>query len=123
MAAGVAQIPWYATLFRGDRFADALAEIAPVAMRYGATDYIVYRNRDDTYKFTQCATFESKADFEAYWYGPEFTDFRVLCSSWYQVPVLYGWTELVTSGTLVPEAEHSDSGEPVGAEPGGDLAG
>ena len=73
MAAGVAQIPWYATLFRGDRFAEALAEIAPVAMRYGATDYLVYRNRDDMYKFTQCATFESKADFEAYWYGPEMT--------------------------------------------------
>ena len=43
--------------------------------------------------------------------------------SWYQVPVLYGWTELVTSGTVVPEAEHSVSGDPVGAEPGGDLAG
>ena len=53
MAAGVAQIPWYATLFRGDTFAEALAEIAPIAMRYGATDYVVYRNRDDMYKFLQ----------------------------------------------------------------------
>jgi hypothetical protein len=47
----------------------------------------------------------------------------VMCSSWYQVPVLYGWTELVTSGTLEPEVSHRASGEPVGAEPGGDLAG
>ena len=61
MAAGVVQIPWYATLFRGDQFEAAVAEIAPVAMRYGATDYIVYRNRDDMYKFMQCATFETKA--------------------------------------------------------------
>ena len=53
MAAGVVQIPWYATLFRGDQFADALEEIAPVAMRYGATEYRVYRNRDDMYKFIQ----------------------------------------------------------------------
>ena len=30
MAAGIAQIPWYATLFRAERFAEALAEIAPV---------------------------------------------------------------------------------------------
>ena len=51
MAAGVAQIPWYATLFRGDQFAAALGEIAPIATRYGATDYRVYRNRDDMYKF------------------------------------------------------------------------
>ena len=74
MAAGVVQIPWYATLFRGDPFEAALREIAPIAMRYGATDYVVYRNRDDMYKFLQCATFEDKSDFEAYWYGPEMVD-------------------------------------------------
>ena len=76
MAAGVAQIPWYATLFRGDQFAAALEEIAPIATRYGATDYRVYRNRDDMYKFTQLITFKDKSDFEAYWYGPEFNDWR-----------------------------------------------
>ena len=47
MAAGVVNIPWYATLFRGDRFAEALGEIAPVALRYGASDYTVYRAQDD----------------------------------------------------------------------------
>ena len=61
MALGVAQIPWYATLFRGDQFAAAVAEIAPISLRYGALDYIVYRNRDDQYKFMQCATWDSKA--------------------------------------------------------------
>ena len=69
MAPEWCQIPWYATLFRGDRFAEALGEIAPLATRYGATDYRVYRNRDDMYKFNQMATFEDKADFEAYWYS------------------------------------------------------
>ena len=98
MAAGVAQIPWYATLFRGDTFAQALAEIAPIAMRYGATDYLVYRNRDDMYKFLQCATFESKSDFEAYWYGPEMTDFRTLHSSYYQIPILYTFADVLVAG-------------------------
>jgi hypothetical protein len=98
MAAGVAQIPWYATLFRGDEFEAAVREIAPVAMRYGATDYIVYRNRDDMYKFMQCATFESKAEFEAYWYGREMTNFRTVCSGWYQVPILYTWADIVIAG-------------------------
>jgi len=100
MATGVAQIPWYATLFRGDKFADALGEIAPLAMRYGATDYLVYRNRDDMYKFLQCATFEQKADFEAYWYGPEMVDFRTIYSGWYQVPILYTWADVVIQGGL-----------------------
>ena len=122
MAAGAVHIPWYANVFRGDRFAAALAEIAPVALRYGGRDYHVYRSRDDGYKFLQTATFESKVDWERYWNGPEFIDFRVLASSWYQVPVLYGWTDLIASGTVEPEPVHETTGV-AGTEPGGDLAG
>ena len=103
MAAGVVQIPWYATVFRGDRLEAALREIAPVALRYGATHFLVYRNRDDAYKFLQTATFDSKVDFEAYWYGPEFTDFRTINSSYYQVPVLYTWADLVIEGGIDEE--------------------
>ncbi len=99
MAAGVAQIPWYATLFRGDQFAAAVAEIAPVAMRYGALDYVVHRNRDDMYKFMQSSTFESKADFDAYWYGPEMTAFKTIHSGWYQVPILYTWADAIAQGS------------------------
>ena len=98
MAAGVVQIPWYATVFRGDRLEAALREIAPVALRYGATHYLVYRNRDDMYKFQQCATFEEKAQFEAYWYGPEMVGFRTMYSGWYQVPILYTWADVVIQG-------------------------
>jgi hypothetical protein len=101
--AGIVHIPWYATGFRGDQLEAALADIAQVAMRYGAKSYSVFRYNDDRYKFLQTAEFESHDEWEAYWNGPEFTDFRVLCSGWYQVPVLYGWTDLVASGSLVPE--------------------
>jgi hypothetical protein len=90
---GVVHIPWYATLFRGDSFAEAILEIAPVALRYGATEFEVHRNRDDTYMFRQMATFPSKADFTRYWEGPEFIAFRARHSGRYQVPVLYVWHE------------------------------
>jgi hypothetical protein len=70
--AGVVQVPWYATVFRGDRLEEALLQIAPLALRYGATDYRVYRSREDRYKFTQMATFEDHLDWERYWYGEEF---------------------------------------------------
>ena len=89
MAGYTVHIPWYATLFRGDKFAEALSEIAPVALRYGALDYEVHRSSDDTYSFRQMATFESKADFTRYWESPEFIEFRARHSGWYQVPVLY----------------------------------
>lgn len=119
--AGVVHIPWYATGFRGDKLEAALAHIAPVALRYGATSYQVFRYRDDRYKFLQTAEFESKMDWERYWAGQEFIDFRVIHSSFYQVPVLYGWTDLVAGGGVQERAfttagEHSSS-------PEGDLAG
>jgi hypothetical protein len=109
----VVQIPWYATLFRGDRFAVALQEIAPIALRYNATEYAVYRFRDDPYRFTQFATFEDKKDFERYWYGEEFSVWRADYSSWYQVPVLYGWTDMLVRGGVGELEEIS----PVPAEP------
>ncbi len=93
--AAVVHIPWYATLFRGDRFDAAVREIAPVALRYGAVEFSVYRSRDDTYKFLQMATFERKADFDRYWYGEEFSLWRADYSSWYQVPVLPVWHDLL----------------------------
>jgi hypothetical protein len=105
MASGVVHIPWYATLFRGDKFEAALEEIAPVALRYGATEYAIYRSRDDAYRFLQMATFEDKHEFEAYWYGPDFNDWRARYSSWYQVPVLYVWNDLVARGGLGAPAE------------------
>ena len=103
MAAGVVFIPWYATGFRADSLEEALGEIAPLAMRYGATDYMVYRSRDDRYKFLQTASFAGKDDFERYWYGEEFSQWRSEHSSWYQIPVLYTWNDLVAAGALQPE--------------------
>jgi len=117
--AGSVHIPWYATGFRGDAIEAALAEIAPLALRYGATSYHVFRYRDDRYKFLQVATFPDKADWERYWYGPEFTRWRTVHSSYYQVPVLYQWADNVAEGSLPydpvtggqPSAAHSGSGD------------
>ena len=100
MAAGVIHIPWYATAFRGDKFEIAIREIAPVALRYGATDYQVYRFNDDRYRFSQIASFPDKLSFERYWNGEEFITWRADYSSWYQVPVLYGWMDLVIGGAI-----------------------
>jgi hypothetical protein len=103
--AGIVHIPWYATVFRGDKLEVALREIAPVALRYGATEYGVHRGRDDMYRFLQLAFFPEKADFERYWYGEEFIAWRGDYTSWYQVPVLYAWNDVVIAGHL--------GGEPV----------
>jgi hypothetical protein len=89
------------------------AGIRPVALRYGATEYAVYRSRDDTYRFLQLATFEDKADFERYWYGEEFSIWRADYSSWYQVPVLYIWHDMLVRGGI----GELEGLSPVPAEP------
>ncbi|MCW3014543.1 MAG: hypothetical protein JWO02_1635 [Solirubrobacterales bacterium] len=105
--AGSVHIPWYATGFRGDKLEAAVTEVAPLALRYGATSYSVYRSRDDRYKLLQIAEFEAKADWERYWNGPEMVRFRTICSGWYQVPIVYAWQDLVVRGAVAPVAEDS----------------
>ena len=101
--AGTVIVPWYATGFRGDAFELALNEVAATALRYGASSYAVYRARDDRYKFQQLAAFDEHLDWERYWDGPEMTYFRATHTSWYQIPVLYGWWDLTTAGGVSPE--------------------
>ena len=117
MAAGSVHIPWYATGLRGDKMEAALAEIAPLALRFGATSYSVFRYRDDRYKFLQTATFHDKLDWERYWHSDEFIRWRALNSSYYQIPVVYGWTDVVTEGSG-PEQNGSTSGAPASHEAG-----
>ena len=105
--AGVVHVPWYATGLRGDRLEAALAEIAPVALRYGASSYQVLRNRDDRYKFVQTAVFENKMDFDRYWAGPEMTHFRIATQSYFQVPIVYTWNDVVVEGYLEGERERA----------------
>ncbi|HEX4438066.1 MAG TPA: hypothetical protein VH061_14870 [Solirubrobacteraceae bacterium] len=98
--AGTVIVPWYATGFRGDKFEEALNEVAATALRYGASTYDVYRARDDRYRFQQLATFEEKLDWERYWEGDEMVYFRARHSGWYQVPVLYGWWDHTAGGAI-----------------------
>ena len=110
MAYGVVHLPFYATGFRGDDLEAALQKLAPISLRYGAIRYEVFRSRDDRYKFLHTVTFDSKAGWERYWVGPEFSDWRAEYTSWYQVPVLYSWQDLVGRGGLAAPHEVELSG-------------
>jgi hypothetical protein len=101
--AGVVHVPWYATVWRGDRLEEALLQIAPLALRHGATEYAVHRSRDDAYKLLQMSWFESKLDWQRYWDGPDFVAWRTEYSSFYQVPILYAWHDTVSYGRLEVE--------------------
>jgi hypothetical protein len=101
--AGVVWIPWYATVLRHESFALEVAQAAPIALRYGATQYAVHRSRDDRYRITQMAWFESKTAWYRYWDGPEMTEFRRRNSGRFQIPVTYVWHDELAAGELGPE--------------------
>jgi hypothetical protein len=101
--AGVVHIDWYATVLRQDLLATELVAAAPLALRYGATQYSVHRNNQDRYKITQMAWFESERDWYAYWEGPEMIEFRRRNAGKYQIPVTYIWHEELAAGSLGPE--------------------
>jgi len=103
--AGVVHVPWYATVARHVAFAEAVVEIAPVALRYGATRYAVQRSRDDRYKITQMCWFESKIDWYKFWDGPEMIEFRAAHSGHFQIPVVYVWHDELTVGEIVSAQE------------------
>ena len=110
MAAGVVHLPFYATGFRGDDLEAAVAQIAAVSTRYGATRYEVFRSRDDRYKILMAIDFDDKAGWDGFWFGPEFTEMRAACTGWFQVPLLYVWHDLVVrrevrEATAVGEAQ------------------
>lgn len=114
----VFNVPWYATGLRGDQLEAALQEIAPIALRYGATDWAVFRYNDDRYKFQQTATFEDKGAYDLYWNGPEFAAWRADYSGFYQVPVVYAPMTLTGSGRLGAETNGNGAGvSPARAEP------
>jgi hypothetical protein len=101
---GTVIVPWYATGFRANAFEEALNEVAAKALRYGASSYAVYRSCDDRYRFQQLSCFPEHLLWERYWEGPEMIDFRSRHSSWYQVPVVYGWWDLTAGGALAVAA-------------------
>ena len=108
-------VKWYATVFRKDAFAADVARVAPLALRYGATQYSVQVDNDDRYRVTQFTWVASKTDWYRYWDGPEMIEFRARNMGRYQVPIAYNWADEIAAGALGPEVP---APEPNGAPEG-----
>ena len=103
---------WYATILRQKTFAADVARVAPIALRYGATQYQVHVSNDDRYKVTQMSWFSSKEDWYRYWDGPEMIEFRARNMGHFQIPVVYVWHDELVSGALGPEVPLAPEPEP-----------
>jgi hypothetical protein len=117
--AGVVHIAWYATGLRKDALAAEVVQAAPLALRYGATQYAVHRSEDDRYRILQMTWFESHNDWYRYWDSPEMVEFRRRNSGRFQLPIAYVWHEELIAGALGPgvglEPEPEPQPEPQAA--------
>jgi hypothetical protein len=118
--ADLVYVNWYATILRQDYFAEEVARAAPLALRYGATQYKVHINNDDRYKITQMTWVPSKTAWYRYWDGPEMIEFRARNIGKYQVPIAYAWADEFASGSLgpaVPVVEPEPASTPPASQP------
>jgi hypothetical protein len=97
----VVLILWHANPFRGDKFEDAWRPAAAAVVDYGATYWAFLRSKDDPLDFMQIAAFDSKLEFERYWYSEEIAEARAEASGLFQVPVLPIWLRAVDAGEVV----------------------
>ena len=101
MASYSFHVAFYATGLRGDDMEAALQQLAPIASRYGASHWAVYRSGDDQYRFLLIVDFPEKQAFQHFWYGDEAQEFRIEMSGKYQNPVVYAPHEVTVEGSAV----------------------
>jgi hypothetical protein len=91
-------VKWYATVLRQNTFAAELAKVAPISLRYGATQYRVHVDNDDRYRITQMTWVPDHPAWYSYWEGPEMIEFRTRWLGKYQVPITYAWADEIALG-------------------------
>ena len=95
--AEVCVLDWHIAPFRADRFLDAWEPVAARMPAYGAKSWSLTRAIDDPLSFQQSSVWESRTDFERYWYSPEIEEARASVIDLYDLPLLPTWHTIVAS--------------------------
>lgn len=95
--AEVCTLEWHVAPFRADRW---LAIWEPAAARmpaFGARSWSLIRSEEDPLSFLQTSVWESRADFERYWFSEEIEAARAATIDWYNLPMLPVWHTLIAA--------------------------
>ncbi len=95
--AEVCTLDWHITPLRADRFLDHWEAAAAKAPAYGAKSWSLIRSIDDPLSFRQTMVWESRSDFERYWYSDEIAHARASIIDLYDIPLLPAWHTLVAA--------------------------
>jgi hypothetical protein len=95
--AEVCTLDWHITPLRADRFLDLWEPSVAKAAAYGAKNWSLIRSTDDPLAFRQTMVWESRSDFERYWYSDEIAQARAAIIDLYDIPLLPAWHILVAA--------------------------
>lgn len=93
--AEVCYIDWHISPLRTDRFLDSWQPFAAKVLAYGATSWNLTRSIDDTLHVRQASVWNSRADFERYWFSDEISAEREKIINLYDKPLLPAWHALL----------------------------
>ncbi len=91
----VIYIEWHVHPFRAERWYEIWEAGAARAMAFGAKGWSLTRNVEDPLHFRQASLWESREDFERYWYSDEISALREEAVDYYNKPVLPVWHTLI----------------------------
>ena len=93
----VCVLDWHIAPFRADRWLDVWEGAAARMPAFGAKSWSLTRSIDDPLKFQQTSIWESRADFERFWYADEIAEARAEIIGIYDIPLLPAWHTLVAA--------------------------
>jgi heme-degrading monooxygenase HmoA len=89
--AEVCTLDWHIAPLRADRFLDVWEAAAAKAPAFGAKSWSLIRATDDPLHIRQTMVWESRSDFERYWYSEEIEQARAAVIDLYDIPLLPAW--------------------------------
>jgi len=95
--AEVCTLEWHISPFRADRWLDVWEPAAARKPAFGAKSWSLTRSIDDPLRFVQTSVWESRAEFERYWFSDEIEAARAASIDYYDLPVLPTWHTLVAA--------------------------
>jgi hypothetical protein len=93
----VCRLDWHIAPLRGDSWLDAWEPAAALCTAFGAKSWSLTRAVDDPLSFRQSSLWESRSDFERYWFSEEIEKARAACIDLYDIPLLPSWHTLLAA--------------------------
>jgi quinol monooxygenase YgiN len=93
----VCVLDWHIAPFRADRWLDLWEPAAERMAAFGAKSWSLTRATDDPLAFRQSSVWESRADFERYWFSEEIETARAAVIDLYDLPLLPTWHTLLAA--------------------------